>query len=268
MLNLHDIPVANFPDGHKHLIVPDDFECPPGDMIKASLRSFDDLFLLAQAKQIFPHLKKLYISYLLGARCDRRFSSGEAHDLSIVAEMINRMAFEEVMVLKPHSPVAENLIGNMVACDLTASLLSKCERENNLPEYGIVSPDKGASAWIADYVRPRKLDRCGPVNTLIQCDKQRDMTAEHRGIGKIVVPDLPEGIKDFVIVDDLCDGGGTFLGIASQLRERGAERVFLIVIHSILSKGVDVFDGLIDKIYTTNSFADFNHPNVFQENVQ
>ena len=94
------------------------------------------------------------------------------------------------------------------------------------------------------------------------------MNAAHRGVGRIVVPELPQGVEDYVIVDDLCDGGGTFIGIAKDLRERGARRVFLIVTHAIFSKGLEPFRGLLDRVYCTNSFANFSDPLVYQENIQ
>jgi len=271
MLNLRDIPVANFPDGHKHLIVPDDFEIGASRTIKASITSFDDLFLLAQAREIFPKLDDLYINYLLAARCDRRFSDGEASDLEIVAKFINGLAFKSITVLRPHSSVANELIANMWEADLTPALLSDCERGEDLAitarpwrdtyrPHGLVIPDKGASTWVGEFASETRIP--------IQCNKERDMSAEHRGISRIVVPELPQEVKDYIIVDDLCDGGGTFLGIASQLREKGADRVFLVVTHAIFSKGLEVFDGLIDRIYCTNSFADFQHDKIRQINVQ
>lgn len=279
MINLQDLPVANFPDGHRHIVLPDDFALPPGNGVSVAIRSFDDLFLLAQFKEIFPQITELHIVYLLGARCDRSFSSGEAFDLRIIANFINDLCFERVTVLKPHSDVAGELIDNMEEADLTPVLMRSCEQQNNLGHYGLVCPDKGASLWIGDYVKSGD-SRALTTNVLIQCEKQRDMATElatisadsketpRRAISGIVVPDLPVGVTDYMIVDDLCDGGGTFLGIASDLREKGAERVFLVVSHAIFSKGVEVFDGLIDKVYCTNSFADFDSPLVHQHNVQ
>jgi ribose-phosphate pyrophosphokinase len=260
MLNLKDIPVANFPDGHKHLIVPDDFGHQEEVCLVASIRNFDDLFLIAQAKEIFPDLTELYINYLLAARADRVFSLGEAFDLAIVGDFINTLQFEKVFVLRPHSSVAGELIHNMEELDVTPALLRECEKEfPDGKEVGLVIPDQGASSWAYDFVTPGYVP--------VQCEKQRDMSGEHRAVSRIVIPDLPEGVEDYVIVDDLCDGGGTFLGIGQSLREKGAKRVFLVVTHAILSKGPEVFNGIIDRIYCTNSFADFKHQNIFQLEV-
>lgn len=249
--------MANFPDGHKHILLSDDFDVNAVTSIKASLKSFDDIFLLAQAKQILPNLKYLYILYLLGARCDRRFSDGEAFDLEIVADVINSLKFEEVKILKPHSPVALQLIKNSTEVNITSAMISRCLYEERIgSNAAIVSPDKGASSWVGRHAFTFNLP-------LVQCDKQRSTTG-HRSVSEIIVPKLPQGIDNYIIVDDLCDGGGTFIGVAEKLLEQGAKQVFLVVTHAIMSKGLDVFRGKIKNIYCTNSFASFNHPLIHQ----
>lgn len=55
-----------------------------------------------------------------------------------------------------------------------------------------------------------------------------------------------------LIVDDICDGGGTFVGLAKELRAAGATRVYLYVTHGIFSKRLPL-EG-IDHVYTTDSF--------------
>jgi ribose-phosphate pyrophosphokinase len=44
--------------------------------------------------------------------------------------------------------------------------------------------------------------------------------------------------KRVLIVDDICDGGATFIGLAAKLREAGATDVVLFVSHGIFSRGV------------------------------
>jgi ribose-phosphate pyrophosphokinase len=60
--------------------------------------------------------------------------------------------------------------------------------------------------------------------------------------------------KTAIITDDICDGGYTFIKIAEQLKEKNVEKIILYVTHGIFSKGLSVFEGLIDEIYTTESF--------------
>ena len=74
-------------------------------------------------------------------------------------------------------------------------------------------------------------------------------------VSEIGSPDLnPELVKGkkCLIVDDICDGGGTFVGSAKLLIEAGADRVDLYVTHGIFSKGIPIH--CIDHVWTTNSY--------------
>jgi ribose-phosphate pyrophosphokinase len=78
-----------------------------------------------------------------------------------------------------------------------------------------------------------------------------------------------------IISDDICDGGYTFIKIAEQLKAKGAERIVLFVTHGIFSKGLEVFDGLVDEVITTNSLPQqtneklrvINFDNTFSDNT-
>lgn len=240
MKNLNELNIANFPDGHKHLILNEkDLELTE---IAVSIKSFDDLFLLAQLRHLIPpsKLEILRINYLLGARCDRRFSKGEAFDLGIICGFINDLSFSKVEVLKPHSVISLNSIKNSVEITVTKDLLQQCIIDNNLTDYSIISPDKGASQWIT-----RELGNEG----IVQCNKVRE-----NGIVKSVTFD-GEVKEDCIIVDDLCDGGATFIELAKELRIHGAKNIYLCVTHGIFSKGFAWLFNSIDKIYCTNSFS-------------
>ena len=84
---------------------------------------------------------------------------------------------------------------------------------------------------------------------IVECSKKRNMQT-----GKLSSFKVPEKVKKTcLILDDLKDRGGTFAGLAKTLRENGAKRVELAVCHNIQD---NIPEG-IDKMYTTNSFADW-----------
>ena len=83
---------------------------------------------------------------------------------------------------------------------------------------------------------------------VIECSKIRDLNT-----GKILETVVHcNGLqgKDCVIFDDICDGGRTFIEIAKILKERDCGKIELRVTHGFFTKGLQVFDGLIDKIFT------------------
>ena len=70
---------------------------------------------------------------------------------------------------------------------------------------------------------------------------------------------------DFIIIDDICDGGATFINIAVKIKEyfdnqdyNGYQpKIYLIVTHGIFSKGVSELSNYFDGIYCTNSYKNF-----------
>jgi len=60
--------------------------------------------------------------------------------------------------------------------------------------------------------------------------------------------------KNLVIVDDICDGGRTFIELARVLKEKGANKVALYVTHGIFSQGLDVLKEHIDHVYCVHAF--------------
>ena len=60
-------------------------------------------------------------------------------------------------------------------------------------------------------------------------------------------------------MDDICDGGRTFTGIAKALKNKNAGNIYLAVSHGIFSNGFKKFNGLIDSIFTTDSFSNIKN---------
>ncbi len=266
MVRLTDFRVINYPDGHKHIV--SDKDLHGDETLTVRIKSFDDLFLVDQVKEIHPELTCLDVTYLLGARCDRRFSPGEAVDLAIVCKYIRSLGFKHINICKPHSAATKLFFHEAARTyDPTELLLHRIIKDERLeggvlsnPKLVLVSPDEGASKWVKGLANLAK--------EVLQCSKVREP-----GTGRITDVSVPESawlqsVPAAVIVDDLCDGGATFIQIAGALRDRKPDlRIILAVTHGIFSKGFDVFNGLIDRIYCTNSFQDIDHPMVTQIEV-
>ena len=93
----------------------------------------------------------------------------------------------------------------------------------------------------------------GANPSVIECSKIRNVkTGQLSGFN---TQTLDFQGKTCFIIDDICDGGGTFVGLAALLKSRNARKIVLIVSHGIFSKGFDLAN--IDAIYTTDSFKDF-----------
>jgi ribose-phosphate pyrophosphokinase len=124
-----------------------------------------------------------------------------------------------------------------------------------MEEISVLAPDAGASKAVEQFAHQHGYP-------FIQALKTRDTeTGELHGF-RITNPSEDVEGKNILILDDICDGGGTFEGIADELDKMGARSVALAVTHGIFSRGF--FIGM-DRIYTTNSYRnaeDFRHQHV------
>ena len=183
-----------------------------------------------------------------------------------MCNIINSQNFASVTVWDVHSKVSLNLLNhvtNVHVSDLiTADIIG-----NKV----LVSPDKGAFDRV--LACSKKFNR-----PMIVADKIRDpSTMEIKGI-KILdeyLAKIEDGTIDisngFIMIDDICDGGRTFIELAKVVRplfltyaktwgDFGHSTIDLWVTHLIASYGFDVFRNgafrTVDNIYTANCFRD------------
>lgn len=184
----------------------------------------------------------LTLPYVPGGRQDRLNTEGDyLFTLKSVAFEINRRDFSDVYVLDPHSDVTPALIEN---CRLLP-MLSPTQLDFLTKEGydGVIVPDAGAgkrASIVAKYLQ---------VPTF-QAWKKRDVaTGKLSGFG---IEQLPISVRKFLVVDDICDGGRTFIGLA-ELPALSVRRLDLYVSHGLFTQGTK---DLLDKygmIYTTDS---------------
>lgn len=187
----------------------------------------------------------LHIPYFPGARQDRVPNLGEPFTLEMFADIVNAQGYNTVTVMDPHSNKTVQFLDKVNIVDLHP-IIKKLIDDGDYNT--IIIPDAGATRRINDYVR----DRVGL--TFIQCAKKRD-TVTGKLSGFEVVDRIPQGAK-CLILDDICDGGGTFVGLAQEILKNPVQKLSLYVTHGIFSKGVGEPSGLdvFNNIYTTDSF--------------
>jgi ribose-phosphate pyrophosphokinase len=244
-----------FPDGQPHIKI--DMQKLESIDRKAPLRIFsrlnnaNDLLTALLVKNTLDYLEfghvELHMSYLLAARMDRVMLDGEPFSLKVVASLINAANFKKVLIFDPHSEVSTALIDRSYVVTnhlFVADALSDyaCTHSGEAPV--LVSPDAGALKKI------HKLAQFLGIENVVEAMKERDVKTGALTNFKAMTEHL-HGQTCF-IVDDICDGGGTFAGTAKMLKEKGAAKVILVVSHGIFSKGPVIEH--VDGIYTTDSF--------------
>lgn len=191
---------------------------------------------------LLEHLTMPYIPY---ARQDRVCSDGDAFSLEVFAKQLNALQFDSVLVADPHSDVAPALINN-------CSVLSVLDLfiVNNITQYysHLVAPDAGAY---------KKVQKIGEYfeKEVIPCLKTRDVSTGRLSNTIVVTDGLREPIQRMLVVDDICDGGMTFILLGKKLKELYPNvPVDLYVTHGIFSKGTDELYKYFDKICCYNLF--------------
>lgn len=228
--------------------------------LKARCQSSEDIMhmfmLLAACYNRWPQAHAtLVIPYLPYARQDRVCADGQAFSLRTFTALLGQADIDTFVTYDVHSQVSTDLLNavfrqhqvNVKVIRQDEVLSSNTEIREMIQDHKVrlVSPDKGAV---------NKVKRCATYNGAIEplfCTKTRDPST-----GWLVTDAVEEDLsgQDLLIIDDICDGGATFINLAKELKKAGANSVALYVTHGIFSKGFDCFQGLVDTIYTTDSF--------------
>ncbi|MFK8007228.1 MAG: ribose-phosphate diphosphokinase [Saprospiraceae bacterium] len=241
-----------FNGGEPHIKILEKLTAEDELTITTRIRSFTDVGLLLIATDALRRMEvekiHLVIPYFPAARQDRVMVAGESLSVKVYADIINAQNYRSVTILDAHSEVTPALL-NRVKNISNHQFVTACLR--NEKDYTLISPDGGALKKVY------KLSQFLNGVPVIECSKMRDVKTGKLSGFKVYADDL-EG-KTCVIVDDICDGGGTFLGLAKELKEKNCGKLILIVTHGIFSKGLDKLTEIFDEIFSTNSFSDIEN---------
>lgn len=236
-----NIKITIFPDKQPHVNISGLGE---GEEVKlvCSITDTEKLLLLLETANAidncFARKKILVIPYLMAARYDRLMLPGDSLDLKVIADMINYCGFERVYLFDVHSGAALLLIRNAIAIS-NEIMVREYTKDNAI----LLCPDEGAAKKTGSY-----RDWNNHLAEIVFCHKSRDLNT-----GKITLS-VPEPGKctgrNCVIIDDICDGGGTFLAIAEQIRPA---HLTLIVTHGIFSKGFGMLEKHFNEIIVSDS---------------
>lgn len=245
----------SFPGGERHVRLPShQLEHFPDDAawtIKACIYTpadIMDLMLTTDAvRRAIPagsplHLVLPYVPY---ARQDRVAVEGEPLSIKVFCNLINALDFDSVEVWDPHSDVTPALLNNVrvrPTSELMCEAFATAGAPHILHNSAFVAPDAGARKRVSTLAK-----KFG--TTAIFADKARDPVTGALS-GAHVAGDLPA--RPLLVVDDICDGGGTFLELARVLREKTNQPLYLYVTHGLFTKGLTDLKRNYAGIFTAN----------------
>ena len=196
---------------------------------------------------------------LYQSRQDKR-KACESLDCSEALRELERRGVDGIITFDVHNPGVENALQNCSFDNLypTYSVLSKFidEEEYDPSNLMIVAPDTGAMDRAIYYADSLGVD----VGVFY---KRRDFSkvvdgknpiVEHKFLGNDVAG------KDLIITDDMIASGGSILEVATDMKARGANKIYLVATFPLFTEGeksIEAFDrayqaGVFHKLYTTN----------------
>lgn len=187
-------------------------------------------------------------------------SSRESLDCALMLQELVSMGVTNILTFDAHDPRVQNAIPLYGFDDVRPTYQMIKALVRHVPDViidkdhmMIISPDEGA------------MSRCMYYSSMLGIDigmfyKRRNYAIVVNGRNPIEAHEyLGSDLtgKDAIIVDDMIASGESLLEVASQLKEKGARRIFSFATFGLFTEGLEKFDkavenGLIDKVFTTN----------------
>ena len=196
---------------------------------------------------------------LYGGRQHRR-NARESLDCAMMLQELEMMGVNDIITFDAHDPRVQNAVPRMgfdnyfAHYQILKSLVRKFPdiklNKNNIM---VISPDEGAMTRNVFYASVLGLD-------LGMFYKRRDYSTIVNGRNPIVAHEYigsPVLGMDVFVADDMIATGDSILKLAKEIKEKGAERVFLAATFSLFTEGVEKFnkayaDGVFDAVLSTN----------------
>mgnify|MGYP000136266473 FL=1 len=184
----------------------------------------------------------------------------ESLDCALMLQELTDMGVENIITFDAHDPRVQNSIPlkgfetvQPIYQFLKHLLKNETELQIDSDHMMVISPDEGGMGRAVYFANVLGLD-------MGMFYKRRDYTKIVNGRNPIVAHEFlgtnVEG-KDVIIIDDMISSGESMIDVASELKKRGASRVFCATTFGLFTNGFKKFDeayenGIIDRILTTN----------------
>ena len=220
---------------------------------------FANLKRLIQAVAGKAHRVSVIMPSLYGGRQHRRVVR-ESLDCAVALQELQTMGVRNIITFDAHDPRVQNSIPLNGFETVQASyqfiknlLRTEPDLQIDSNHMMVISPDEGGMGRAVYFANVLGLD-------MGMFYKRRDYTKIVNGRNPIVAHEFlgtnVEG-KDVIIIDDMISSGESMIDVASELKKRGASRVFCATTFGLFTNGFKKFDeayenGIIDRILTTN----------------
>lgn len=199
----------------------------------------------------------LDVLYLPYARQDRVCSPGESNSLEVICRFLDGLNLTTIRIWDVHNEAKTiKLFSNTHLCIITVNdIFDRFQilDESYLANIILCAPDDGAYQRVSEVASYHKqtipvvLSKVrNPDTGIINGMKWNEDNRSVKG-------------WNVLIIDDICDGGATFIQAAQILKEQGAENLYLYITHGIFSKGLDLLQEYFKHIYCHHVLHDHKY---------
>ena len=182
------------------------------------------LLMIDAAKRASAYKVIAVIPYYGFARQDRKDRPRVAIGSKLVANMLVAAGADRVITMDLHAPQIQGYFDIPVDhLDSSAIFIPYIERLN-LANLTFAAPDVGSANRIREIATYFECE-------MVICDKHRKRANEIASM--VVIGDVTD--RDIVLIDDICDTGGTLAKSAGLMKEKGARSVRALCTHPVLS---------------------------------
>lgn len=213
--------------------------CPPTDSHLMELLVMLDAFRRSSAERL-----TAVVPYYGYGRSDKKDRPRVPIAAKMVANLIRVAGADRILTIDLHAAQIQGFFDIPVDHLYSAPVMIRYYQENPMPNLTVVAPDTGGAERARAYAK--RLDA-----GLALCDKRRDKPNVAEVMN--VVGDV-EG-RSCLVVDDMCDTGGSLTKVSAALKEAGAERVHACFTHPVLSgrAAMHLANSCIEQIVVTNT---------------
>lgn len=182
------------------------------------------LLMIDAAKRASAYKVIAVIPYYGYARQDRKDRPRVAIGSKLVANMLTAAGADRVVTMDLHAPQIQGYFDIPVDHLDSSAIFIPYIESLQLSNLTFAAPDVGSANRIREVASYFEAE-------MVICDKHRKRANEIASM--VVIGDVAD--RDIVLIDDICDTGGTLAKSAGLLKEKGARSVRAFCTHPVLS---------------------------------
>ena len=182
------------------------------------------LLMIDAAKRASAYKVIAVMPYYGFARQDRKDRPRVAIGSKLVANMLTAAGADRVVTMDLHAPQIQGYFDIPVDHLDSSAIFIPYIESLNLKNLTFAAPDVGSANRIREISTYFECE-------MVICDKHRKRANEIASM--VVIGDVTD--RDIVLIDDICDTGGTLAKSAGLMKEKGARSVRALCTHPVLS---------------------------------